>query len=82
MFQLLIAATVANLTLLAGHRAPTGAIQKVLQLARTAAQRFSQPFCAFAEAARRLVAAAMLAGARGSALPNPFTEMATFRPGL
>ncbi|HEX4621189.1 MAG TPA: IS1182 family transposase [Myxococcaceae bacterium] len=82
LFQLFLAATVANLTLVAGHQLPKPAAAGLLQLVRAAFQHLRQPFRAFTTAAQRLATAAMLIGAWSPALPRPLAQMAIFRPSL
>jgi len=82
LFQLLLAATVANLTLVAGHAAPKRAMGGVLQLAWAALQNLPHPHRAFTAAAQRLAASATLVGVRRSAPAQPFNKTAVFRPSL
>jgi hypothetical protein len=63
LFQLLLVATVANLTLVAGkagHGPPTRVALSLLDLARVAFQRLTPPFSGFTAAASRLAAATTL----------------------
>jgi Transposase DDE domain/Transposase domain (DUF772) len=85
LFQLLLAAAVANFTLMAGRAgedAPSGAIHGLLDRARAAFLRLPQPLERFMAAARQLTAAATLDPVRRPRLPTLAAETALFRPGL
>lgn len=85
LFQVLLAATVANLTLVASQAAsgtPTGAIASLLRAVLTAFRRLSPALWALARAFRPFAVPRAAIAAHGTMPHMRHVKMAVFRPGL